>query len=122
MENLELSEEQATVEQSHEAPLMDKATQDSTELNGTFATAEELLRAYEHLRKDYTRKCQENAKMKEMIEHDNASVAEKTEVVRSISVPPLLGNSAHITQRLAGPRSLRDSDNLAKTFFTGGKS
>ena len=95
---------------------------------GTFQNSEELLKAYKNLFADYTRKSQELSTLRKRSGQD-ASDARQESIEPAIqalekpetppiSIPAIMGAGAQAPSKLGNTRSLRESDNLAKSFFT----
>ena len=113
---------------------------DSTDL-GTFKDASQVYKAYEALRRDYTQRCQELARLKSETSN-NASVAGKIAVAenfdssvikseddivreylfgvtRKTHAPIVMGQAALGGAQPDGAKSLNAATNAAKQFFGG---
>ena len=103
---------------------------DSTFGLGTFKDASEVYQAYEELRKDYTRRCQELA----LLKNSNASVAAQEPITKSdddvvreylfgvsrrTHAPVVMGQAVTGNAVPDAPKSLNSATKIAQQFFGG---
>ncbi|MCL2755923.1 MAG: hypothetical protein FWE45_02610 [Firmicutes bacterium] len=128
-----------------ENPCPSVQDEDSTNIYGNFANADELFKAYRNLHAEFTRKSQELRKL-ETVNDKSETIMDTTKtcdvndekvenpliVTRSVDdvirdylfgikqgkVPPIvIGTATNATTSVDGIRTMTESDKLAKTFF-----